>query len=125
PDSVTTLNQISTAGSFLLGASTLFFLWNIYITSRHGEKVTADEPWGYANSLEWRRPARRRGTTSRRYRGSGPSGPRSTCTTLTSTPAGPPRPFHPARLPHEVSRRLPLTRRSLAACVICGSHPAG
>ena len=79
PDSVTTLNQISTAGSFLLGASTLFFLWNIYITSRHGEKVTADEPWGYANSLEWRRPARRRGTTSRRYRGSGPSGPRSTC----------------------------------------------
>ncbi len=53
PGSVTTLNQISTVGSFILGASTLFFLWNVYITSRHGERVTADDPWGYANSLEW------------------------------------------------------------------------
>ena len=33
-----------------------------------------------------RRPARRRGTTSPRSRGSGPSGPRSTCTTRTSSP---------------------------------------
>ena len=33
-----------------------------------------------------RRPARRRGTTSPRSRGSGPSGPRSTCTTRTSGP---------------------------------------
>jgi cytochrome c oxidase subunit I len=53
PDSVATLNQISSAGSFLLGASTLFFLWNVYITSRHGQQETADDPWGYANSLEW------------------------------------------------------------------------
>ncbi len=53
PGSVATLNQISTVGAFILGASTLFFLWNVYITSRHGERVTADDPWGYANSLEW------------------------------------------------------------------------
>src|SRR5262249_45487570 len=53
PDSGAPLNPISTAGFFLLGGSPRFFLWNIYITSRHGEKVTADEPWGYANSLEW------------------------------------------------------------------------
>jgi cytochrome c oxidase subunit I len=53
PDSVATLNQVSSAGSFLLGASTLFFLWNVYITSLHGQRETADDPWGYANSLEW------------------------------------------------------------------------
>jgi len=53
PGSVTTLNQISTVGAFILGASTLCFLWNVYTTSRHGERVTADDPWGYANSLEW------------------------------------------------------------------------
>jgi cytochrome c oxidase subunit 1 len=49
----TALNQISSIGAFILGASTLFFLWNVYITSRHGERVTADDPWGFANSLEW------------------------------------------------------------------------
>ncbi len=49
----TTLNQISSIGAFVLGASTLIFLWNVYITSRHGEKVTVDDPWGFSNSLEW------------------------------------------------------------------------
>ena len=49
----TTLNQVSSIGAFVLGASTLFFLWNVYITSRHGEKVTVDDPWGFSNSLEW------------------------------------------------------------------------
>ena len=53
PHDVTTLNQISSIGSFILGASTLFFLYNVYKTSRYGERVTADDPWGYANSLEW------------------------------------------------------------------------
>jgi cytochrome c oxidase subunit I len=53
PHLATTLNQISTVGAFILGASTLFFLWNVYITSRHGELATADDPWGHANSLEW------------------------------------------------------------------------
>jgi cytochrome c oxidase subunit I len=53
PPDVTTLNQISSIGSWILGASTLFFIYNVYKTSRYGERVTADDPWGYANSLEW------------------------------------------------------------------------
>jgi cytochrome c oxidase subunit 1 len=53
PGYVTTLNQISSIGSFILGASTLFFLYNVYKTWKFGEKVTADDPWGHANSLEW------------------------------------------------------------------------
>jgi hypothetical protein len=31
-------------GSFILGASTLFFLWNVHVTSRRGERVTAGDP---------------------------------------------------------------------------------
>ena len=53
PGNVTTLNQISSIGSWILGASTFFFLYNVYKTWKYGEKVTADDPWGYANSLEW------------------------------------------------------------------------
>jgi cytochrome c oxidase subunit 1 len=53
PHLATTLNQISTVGSLILGGSTLFFLYNVYITWRHGERVTQDDPWGFANSLEW------------------------------------------------------------------------
>jgi cytochrome c oxidase subunit I len=53
PPDVTTLNQISSIGSWILGASTFIFLYNVYKTSRYGERVTADDPWGYANSLEW------------------------------------------------------------------------
>jgi cytochrome c oxidase subunit 1 len=53
PPEVTTLNQISSIGSWILGASTLFFIYNVYKTARYGERVTADDPWGYANSLEW------------------------------------------------------------------------
>jgi cytochrome c oxidase subunit I len=29
------------------------FLYNVYITWKRGETVTADDPWGFANSLEW------------------------------------------------------------------------
>jgi cytochrome c oxidase subunit 1 len=53
PGNVTTLNQISSIGSFILGASTFIFLYNVYKTWKHGERVTADDPWGFANSLEW------------------------------------------------------------------------
>ncbi|PRY17468.1 cytochrome c oxidase subunit I [Kineococcus rhizosphaerae] len=49
----TTMNQISTIGSFVLGLSFLPFLWNVYRTARFGEKVTVDDPWGYGASLEW------------------------------------------------------------------------
>ena len=51
-DGFTTLNQISTVGAFLLGASTLPFLFNVYI-SRKGPKVLVDDPWGWGRSLEW------------------------------------------------------------------------
>ena len=37
----------------MLGASTLPFLWNIIRSYRYGEVTTADDPWGYGNSLEW------------------------------------------------------------------------
>ena len=53
PGNVTTLNEISSIGSWILGASTFFFLYNVYKTWKFGQKVTADDPWGYANSLEW------------------------------------------------------------------------
>ncbi len=52
-DGFTTLNTVSTVGSFLLGASTLPFLYNVWRTARKGEKVTVDDPWGYGASLEW------------------------------------------------------------------------
>jgi cytochrome c oxidase subunit 1 len=52
-DGFTTLNTISTLGSFVLGASMLPFLYNIYKSYRYGEIVTADDPWGHGNSLEW------------------------------------------------------------------------
>ena len=52
-DGFTTLNTISTIGSFLLGASMLPFLWNVWHSLKHGELAGADDPWGYGNSLEW------------------------------------------------------------------------
>ena len=53
PGDVTTLNQISSIGSWILGASTFIFLYNVYKTWKYGEQVTVDDPWGYGNSLEW------------------------------------------------------------------------
>jgi cytochrome c oxidase subunit 1 len=52
-DGFTTLNMISTIGAYILGASTLPFIWNIFRSYRFGEVVTVDDPWGYGNSLEW------------------------------------------------------------------------
>ncbi|MGW4352200.1 aa3-type cytochrome oxidase subunit I [Nocardia sp. NPDC004582] len=52
-DGFTTLNTISTIGSFILGASMLPFMWNVFRSYRYGEVVTVDDPWGYGNSLEW------------------------------------------------------------------------
>jgi cytochrome c oxidase subunit 1 len=40
-------------GAFVLGASTLPFLWNVFRSYRYGEIITVDDPWGYGNSLEW------------------------------------------------------------------------
>jgi cytochrome c oxidase subunit 1 len=50
---LTGMNQVSSAGAFLLGASTLPFLFNVWRTWRRGEKVTGNDPWGHGNSLEW------------------------------------------------------------------------
>ncbi len=52
-DGFTTLNTISTVGSFVLGASMLPFLYNVYKSYRYGEVATADDAWGHGNSLEW------------------------------------------------------------------------
>ncbi|WP_369053619.1 aa3-type cytochrome oxidase subunit I [Kineococcus terrestris] len=49
----TTMNQISTIGSFVLGLSFIPFLWNVYKTARYGQRVEVDDPWGYGASLEW------------------------------------------------------------------------
>ena len=51
--SFTFFNTFSTLGSFVLGASTLPFLYNVYKSYKFGEVVTSDDPWGYGNSLEW------------------------------------------------------------------------
>ncbi|WP_026455625.1 aa3-type cytochrome oxidase subunit I [Saccharomonospora iraqiensis] len=52
-DGFTTLNMISTIGAYVLGASTLPFIWNVFKSYRYGPIVTVDDPWGYGNSLEW------------------------------------------------------------------------
>ena len=52
-DDFTVLNSISTIGSFIIGASTLPFLYNVWKTAKYGEKVETDDPWGYGRSLEW------------------------------------------------------------------------
>jgi cytochrome c oxidase subunit 1 len=45
--------MISSLGSFVLGASMLPFLYNVYRSYRFGELATQDDPWGHGNSLEW------------------------------------------------------------------------
>jgi cytochrome c oxidase subunit I len=52
-DGFTTLNAISSIGAFILGLSTLPFLWNVVKSYRFGRVVTVDDPWGFGNSLEW------------------------------------------------------------------------
>ncbi|MEU5850752.1 aa3-type cytochrome oxidase subunit I [Saccharopolyspora shandongensis] len=52
-DGFTALNTVSTIGAFILGASMLPFLYNVFKSYRYGEVVTVDDPWGYGNSLEW------------------------------------------------------------------------
>ncbi|WP_336707408.1 aa3-type cytochrome oxidase subunit I [Oerskovia sp. USHLN155] len=49
----TWMHQVSTVGAFILAASTLPFLWNVYTTWRNAPHVTVDDPWGYGRSLEW------------------------------------------------------------------------
>ncbi len=46
-------NQVSSIGAFLLAASTLPFLYNVWKTWRTAPMVETDDPWGYGASLEW------------------------------------------------------------------------
>jgi cytochrome c oxidase subunit 1 len=52
-DGLTWMNQISTVGAMILAASMVPFFLNVMITAFRGEKVTVDDPWGNARSLEW------------------------------------------------------------------------
>ncbi len=52
-DGFTTLNTISSIGAFVLGASTLPFIYNVIVSFRRGERAVGDDPWGFGNSLEW------------------------------------------------------------------------
>ena len=45
-DGFTTLNTVSTVGAFILGASMLPFVWNVFKSGRYGEPVTVDDPMG-------------------------------------------------------------------------------
>ena len=47
------MNQLSTVGAFILGASTLPFILNVVLTHMKKVKVEVDDPWGYGASLEW------------------------------------------------------------------------
>jgi cytochrome c oxidase subunit 1 len=46
-------NRISSVGAFLLGASTLVFLYNVWTTWRNAPLVESNDPWGFGASLEW------------------------------------------------------------------------
>jgi cytochrome c oxidase subunit 1 len=52
-DGFTTLNVVSTIGAFVLGVSTLPFLYNVWKSYKAGRVVEVDDPWGYGGSLEW------------------------------------------------------------------------
>ncbi|WP_265934355.1 aa3-type cytochrome oxidase subunit I [Actinacidiphila acididurans] len=52
-DGFTTLNMVSSIGAFVLGLSTLPFLYNVWRTAVRAPTVTVDDPWGYGRSLEW------------------------------------------------------------------------
>ncbi|TDC42558.1 cytochrome c oxidase subunit I [Micromonospora sp. KC213] len=52
-DGFTGMHMFSTVWSFVLGISTLFFIWNAWKSWRYGPRVTVQDPWGFGNSLEW------------------------------------------------------------------------
>ncbi|MEU3497719.1 cytochrome c oxidase subunit I [Kitasatospora cineracea] len=75
-DGFTTLNTVSSIGSFLLGLSTLPFLYNVWRTAKYAPRVTEDDPWGYGRSLEWATscpPPRHNFTTLPRIRSESPA----------------------------------------------------
>ena len=65
-DGFTTLNQVSTVGAFLLGASTLPFLYNVYDLAQRAAGRASTTRGAGAARWSGRPAARRRGTTSTR-----------------------------------------------------------
>ena len=109
-DGFTTLNQVSTVGSFLLAASTFPFLYNVWI-SRNPPLVGVDDPG--AGAARWSGPpaVHHLATTSRASRGSGPSLRPSTSTarrsrswSSTRTPAEDPTCWSTLPTPSRTSR---------------------
>jgi cytochrome c oxidase subunit 1 len=83
-DGFTTLNMVSSVGAFVLGASTLPFIYNVWVSWKRGERALGDDPWGFGNSLEWATscpPPRHNFVTLPRIRSERPP---STCTTRSS-----------------------------------------
>ncbi|WP_394435223.1 aa3-type cytochrome oxidase subunit I [Streptomyces sp. SGAir0957] len=75
-DGFTALNTLSSIGAFLVGLSTLPFLYNIWKTAKYGVRVEVDDPWGYGRSLEWATscpPPRHNFTTLPRIRSESPA----------------------------------------------------
>ncbi|ARQ67780.1 aa3-type cytochrome oxidase subunit I [Streptomyces marincola] len=75
-DGFTALNMVSSIGAFLLGLSTLPFLYNVWRTAKYAPKVTEDDPWGFGRSLEWATscpPPRHNFTTLPRIRSESPA----------------------------------------------------
>ena len=83
-DGFTTLNQISTIGAFLLGASTLPFLYNVCMSRKRAAGRASTTRGAGAARWSGRPAARRRATTSSRCRASAPRRRPSTCTTRRS-----------------------------------------
>jgi cytochrome c oxidase subunit I len=52
-DEFTTMHTISTIGSFILGAATFPFVYNVWRSWKYGALALRDDPWGHGNSLEW------------------------------------------------------------------------
>lgn len=46
-------NMVSSVGAFLLGASMIPFMYNVWKTWHKAPLVQSDDPWGYGASLEW------------------------------------------------------------------------
>ncbi|MGP4109322.1 aa3-type cytochrome oxidase subunit I [Streptomyces sp. 4N509B] len=75
-DGFTALNTVSSIGAFLLGLSTLPFVYNVWWTARHAPRIEVDDPWGYGRSLEWATscpPPRHNFTTLPRIRSESPA----------------------------------------------------
>ena len=79
------LNLVATIGGFLIAASMIPFLWNVFISLRGGH-ARRRRPVGGATRSSGRRPRRRRPTTSTACPRSAPSGRCSTSATAGRAP---------------------------------------